>query len=259
MPFAQRAPFAASGVTLSLFADSAPGSGLLDRIGWTRTQGYGGIVLDVRGTPDALHAPSVSSVERDRLRAATEQFEQVALLAPTQDTFDVTLVSPSSAIRRASLAELWSVCRLAGMLSDERRKTLVLVRAGVPPQSLPIERHREYLRESLHQLNKTAEDQNCLVALWNRDYFTDPEDFGLLEMLPSQNLRAALDLRPTFAQEEEAALSNFLRWGEKRVALLCVSPQQTGADLLARLAWSGMLCHDSPALPGEAVQYVPKK
>jgi len=166
----------------------------------------------------------------------------------------LTLVSPSAAVRRASLAELWSVCRFAEVLGEPDRKTVVLVRVGAPPESLELERHREYLRESLHVLNRTAGEHNTLIGLWNRDYFVNLEDFGLLEMLPSQNLRVALRLGASPHPEQQVDLTRFLRWGTNRLSYVEVAHGERLPHPLSAAKFRGMVCYNRYPEANLAVQ-----
>jgi sugar phosphate isomerase/epimerase len=110
--------------------------------------------------------------------------------APHQATFDVTLVSPSAAIRRASLSEVWSVCRFARAVGA----TTVLVRTGIPPLGVrPAERDR-YLSECLNALDHTAGEQGVTIGVLNRDRFHRLRALNDLAQLTLRNTGIALDI-----------------------------------------------------------------
>ena len=90
---------------------------LAERLAWARENGFGGVEIAATGRPRDLYAPSVGREERARLKEEMAGFAAVAVEAPRQETFDVSLVSPSASIRRASVTEIWSCLRLVEALS----------------------------------------------------------------------------------------------------------------------------------------------
>lgn len=109
--------------------------------------------------------------------------------APNQQTFDVSLVSPSASIRRASVAEIWSVCRFVDALGGG----VVTLRTGVPPAGVTAE--RESLVECLTTLDRMAGDHNATLALELTDYFYEGRNTDLLKMLSLRHTGFSLDTR----------------------------------------------------------------
>lgn len=161
-----------------------------ERIGWAREQGFDAAELLATGEPWGVHAPSVSREDRDFLRVCLEGFAGVSVQAPHQATFDVTLVSPSASIRRASVTEIWSVCRFVEAVGGGA----VLVRCGMPPGGVSEDRMRAYLSECLTTLDRMAGDHNAVIAILNRDYFASLENFRGLDSLALKHTGIALDL-----------------------------------------------------------------
>jgi len=169
-------------------------AGLEAQAVWAVTEGFAGVEIVATGEPVGVHAPAVPYEMRDRLRdifAASSSF--VAALAPYQETFDVTLVSPSAAIRRASVSELWSVCRFVGAVAPPG-KGVVLVRTGVSPAGVGEGRQAQYLSECLTTLDRMAGEQNVQIGLLNRDWLTNLVRFASLAALDLKHTGIALDL-----------------------------------------------------------------
>lgn len=151
--------------------------GVAERIVWAQEAGFSGVEILATGEPTSgVHVPSVDAEDRAHLREVLQN-GRLVVQAPHQQTWDVTLVSPSSAIRRASLTELWAVCRFAGVVAGENAPLpVVLVRTGTPPLGIGSVRVREYLRESLQVLDRTAGEQNVRIGLLNRDVMETMDD-----------------------------------------------------------------------------------
>lgn len=168
--------------------------GIEERIAWVKEAGFGGVELLATGeAASGIHAPSVDAEDRARLRDVLNGLNLV-VQAPHQQTWDVTLVSPSAAIRRASLSELWAVCRFAGAVGgvSAPRPPLVLVRTGTPPLGMGQTRVLEFLRESLMALDRMAGDHNARIGLTSRDVLENPHEWEFaLEGL--QNTGIAFD------------------------------------------------------------------
>ena len=153
---------------------------LAERIDWARHNGFSGIEIAATGKPHDLHAPAVSQEDRERLRNTVSAFEAVAVQAPYQEVFDVTLLSPSSSIRRASVAEIWACFRLVEALGGG----VVTIRTGWAPEGVDGDRQRDFLVECLSTLDRMAGDHNATVGILTSDYFRFGERLELLEILP---------------------------------------------------------------------------
>lgn len=163
---------------------------LAERVAWARDHGFDGIEIAATGRPRDLYAPSVGRDERARLREAVAGFAQIAVEAPHQETYDVTLVSPSASIRRASVAEIWSCLRLAEALGGGT----VVVRTGKAPTGVNADRQRAHVIECLQTLDRMAGDHNALLAVLSDDFFRGGERVDLLDMLRLRHTGVALDI-----------------------------------------------------------------
>ncbi len=166
--------------TLGIGTGSLALASLPERLDWARENGFRGIEIAATGRPRDLHAPAVRQEDRERLRQAVSAFDAVAIQAPYQEVFDVTLLSPSSSIRRASVAEIWACFRLVEALGGG----VVTIRTGWPPEGVDQDRQREFLAECLGTLDRMAGDHNATVGVLTSDYFRFGERLELLEMLP---------------------------------------------------------------------------
>lgn len=190
-------------VGLSLDGLLLPATNLVDAADWALLQDFGGLEVPATGEVGgfAVHAPSVPAEEREALRerltrGASPGEDRPALLAaqaPNQATFDVTLVSPSSAIRRASVSELWSVCRFLGAASPAPGG-IALVRTGVAPTGVGERRQAEFLSETLTTLDRMAGEQGAQVGLLNYDWLTPLSAYARLHALDLRNTGVALDV-----------------------------------------------------------------
>lgn len=222
-----------------------------DRAAWAQAEGFDAVELSATGEPWSLHAPLVSADEREYLRDKLRDFRGVSVAAPHQATFDVTLVSPSSAIRRASISEIWSVCRFVGALGGG----IVLIRTGTSPFGISEEHQREFISESLVTLDRMAGDHNALIGLSDFDYFTHWENFAGLRALNLRHTGFVLDLDHLAAAGGPAALKQFLQQNagqtlQVRVPVTAAAgADEAGGDsmdLLASLvsggAFGGIIC-----------------
>jgi sugar phosphate isomerase/epimerase len=173
------------GVTL----DAAPAETLEGQLDWAFRLGFAGVELNATGELSGFHAAELSPERREVLRGLLAPFARVAVQGPHQGTFDVSLVSPSAAIRRASLTELWSVCRFARMVGA----SVVTVRTGMPPVGVGDARRDKFLSECLTTLDHTASDQGILVGVLNRDRFRHAESLDDLGQLALSATGIALD------------------------------------------------------------------
>jgi|GEM_PF-2167472 Sugar phosphate isomerases/epimerases len=179
---------------------------LAARLDWAADEGFAGVEVPVTGAAGMPHAPGVSPDERAFLRDSLSRFDCVALEAPNQATFDLSLVSPSPAIRRASVSELWAVCRLAEAVGAKT----VLVRTGNPPMGLAEARAGAYLGECLKTLDRMAGDHDCRLALLNADMLSRLVAFSFLEGAGFRHIGVALDLGAARALgEPDAAAARF--------------------------------------------------
>jgi sugar phosphate isomerase/epimerase len=151
------------GVTL----DAAPGMTLEARLDWAARLGFAGVELNATGELSGFHAPELAPEQRETLRGLLTPFTEIAVQAPHQATFDVTLVSPSAAVRRASLSEIWSVCRFAKNVGA----SVVTIRTGTPPVGVGDARRDVFLSECLTTLDRTAVEQGVHIGVLNRDRF----------------------------------------------------------------------------------------
>jgi len=162
---------------------------LAERIAWAREHGFDGIEIAATGRPRDLYAPSVTKTERIRLCDALNGFGAVVVEAPHQATLDVTLVSPSSAIRRASVAEIWSCLRVIDALGGG----VVLVQTGRAPAGVHGDRQRDFVAECLTTLDRMAGDHNARIGILTTDYFRRGERLDLLDLLRLRHTGVALD------------------------------------------------------------------
>jgi sugar phosphate isomerase/epimerase len=180
----QRGPFV--GVALEI----AVAASLDTQITQAAQLGFAAIELPMTGELPHLHAPNVSAEGREDLKIRLQPFRRVVIDAPHQATFDVTLVSPSAAIRRASLSEIWSACRFARAVGA----ATVLIRPGAPPLGVrPMDRDR-YLSECLTALDHTAGEQGVTIGVLNRDRFHRLRSLTDMDPLPLQHTGVALDI-----------------------------------------------------------------
>lgn len=156
--------------------------------------GWEGIELSATGETPFFHTPSVSPEDRIRLRGLAAPLLHLSAQAPHQTSWDVTLVSPSSAIRRASLSEIWSVCKFARAVSASPLPPVVLIRTGMPPFGVTVKERDEYLSESLTTLDRTAKEQGVLIGILNRDRFHHLGTLEELDALPLTHTGVALDI-----------------------------------------------------------------
>ena len=218
---------------------------LHEGIAWVREAGFTGIEIDASARPGALHAPAVSREDRTRLRAELADLSGLALVAPHKDTFDVSLVSPSAAIRRASVAEIWAVCRLAEALGG----AVVSVRSGWAPSGVDRRRQRELLLECLTTLDRVAGDHNATIGVENADYFADADALGELEALPLRHVGITLDAERLIENRGEPVETLVRRFGRRIVHLRLPGPEggdpSDPADVVAALEanrYVGMTC-----------------
>jgi sugar phosphate isomerase/epimerase len=238
----QRGP--SVGVALEGFAD-----GTLDgRITQAARLGFAAVELPMTGELPHLHAPNVTPEARMGLNDLLGSFRRVVVDAPHQATFDVTLVSPSAAIRRASLSEVWSVCRFARTVGA----TTVLVRTGVPPFGVrPADRDR-YLSECLTALDHTAVEQGVTIGVLNRDRFHRLRSLSELDPMPLRHTGVALDV--TYALDMGETLEEVTAFiAEHGAALVHVRvPVSTAvgeavAPALLEAGYAGMISLVPPA------------
>jgi sugar phosphate isomerase/epimerase len=170
--------------------EAAPAQSLEERLDWAERLGFRAVELNATGEYSGFHAPEVSLEEREWLRQRLAGFTAIAVQGPYQETFDVTLVSPSSAIRRASLSELWAVCRFAKAVGA----STVTVRTGTPPLGIADARRDVYLSECLTTLDQTAREQNVRIGVLNRDRFRHLPTLDDLQQLSLTETGIALDI-----------------------------------------------------------------
>jgi len=221
------------------------------RLDWAAENGFTGVELLATGEPWGVHTPGVTKEERARLREHVTRFARVAVMAPHQATWDVTLVSPSAAIRRASVSEIWSVCRFADAIGG----AVVLVRSGMPPAGVPPAQAQAHLIECLTTLDRMAGDHNARIGLLNADLLADLSAFAALSGLSLPNTGIALDL--TTVRPDDAQVTALLSRPAGNVLHLRIP----GLDVPTRLAApaAGMVClafegTASPPSPEEIVR-----
>jgi sugar phosphate isomerase/epimerase len=192
---------------------------LEERLAWAAAQGFTGVELLATGEPWGVHTPGVTKDERERLKGHLGPFSRIAVLAPHQATWDVTLVSPSAAIRRASVSEIWSVFRFVQALGGG----VVVVRTVTPPAGVSEERVAAHLAECLSTLDRMAGDHNARVALLNADVLARFSTFRSMGAVPLPHTGVALDLAAARAAgETPAAIDAFLAEFAPRVLHLRV-------------------------------------
>lgn len=226
---------------------------LPERIAWARDVGFSGIELLATGGSWGLHAPGVRREDRERLRDALAPFGALAVQAPDKETFDVTLASPSAAIRRASVSEIWSVCRFVDALGGG----VVLVRAGSPPAGVAEDQERQFVAECLTTLDRMAGSHNARIAITNHDYFARVDNFRLLDLLSLRHTGIALDIGGS------GDVSAFLRQNVARIFHVR-APAAPGVDEsiaapLRSAEFRGMVCLAGgearrPASPEQVLQ-----
>ena len=209
---------------------------LPERIAWAKNVGFTGIELLATGEPWGLHAPGVRREERERLREALAPFAALAVQAPYKETFDVTLASPSAAIRRASVSEIWSVCRFVDALGGG----VVLVRAGSPPPGVAEDQERQFVAECLTTLDRMAGSHNARIAITNHDLFARVDNFRLLDLLSLRHTGISLEIGGT------TDLSAFLQQNVARIFHVR-APAAPGVDEsiaapLRTTEFRGMVC-----------------
>lgn len=249
---------------LGVALDALPMPTLDERLDWATAHGFVGVELSATGAPPPhVHAPTVSTSERLRLRdrLAAGGFESLAVRAPHQQTFDLSLVSPSAAIRRASVSEIWSVCRLVEALGGERSSPAgtVLVRTGNAPLGVGDAEQYGFLAECLQTLDRMAGDHNVVIGLLNHDLFARPHDYDRLDALRLRHTGIALDLAAL--PQGAGGLAAFLRErGAPRLVHRLVhlrvesDDPDVGSALLARSGYAGMVClADADAAPPTAL------
>jgi sugar phosphate isomerase/epimerase len=178
------------GPSVGVALESVAAGTLADQIARAERLGFAAVEIPMTGELPHLHAPNLSPEVREAVNGWLHSFRRVVIDAPHQATFDVTLVSPSAAIRRASLSEVWSVCRFARVVGA----TIVLVRTGVPPFGVrPADRDR-YLSECLTALDHTAGEQGVTIGILNRDRFHRLRSLSELDPMPLRHTGVALDV-----------------------------------------------------------------
>lgn len=218
------------------------------RIAWAAGSGFAGVTLAATGEPGGLYAPEVSADARALLRQGLSGFRAVAVEAPHQATFDLTLVSPSAAIRRASVSELWSVCKFAEAVGAG----VVLVRTGLPPVGTADRSRDVHLSECLSTLDRTAGERGVYVALWNRDRFHRLADLDLLEDLRLSFTGLAVDVAHALSMGESPEfVAAFIAERADRVLQVRVPWQRDVGERLAPAlrdcGYGGMVCFASGA------------
>lgn len=236
------------GPLLGVALPARPFADLAERLLWASEAGFEAVTVSATGEPGGLHTPDVSNDERADLRERLTAFRAVSVEAPHQATFDVSLVSPSSAIRRASITELWSVCRFA----DAIGAGLVLARSGLPPMGTSDRDRDARLSESLTTLDKTAGERGIGVALWNRDRFYRLSDFDDLRGMPLTQTGLAIDVAHAVAIGETLEqIGAFVATHSERVWVLRVpSTPDVGDALVPALQQAGyrnLICFASGA------------
>nr|CAA9279484.1 hypothetical protein AVDCRST_MAG63-3447 [uncultured Armatimonadetes bacterium] len=243
--------------TIGLSIPSLSGEDIGARAARAHAEGFSGLELPATGEPGKLYAPSVRPEERARWRDLLAPFHALSAVAPDKSGFDVSLVSPSAVIRRASVTEIWSVCRFIEALGGG----VVSVRTGWPPAHVEPERARGHLVECLTTLDRMAGDHNAVIGLEAADYFDDASRFDLLEMVRLRHTGITLDtrhvslLRDALAEDgAESVVGRFARRFAARLVHVRVhadEPFAPGlseddvADLVAALLeanYRGMTC-----------------
>lgn len=166
---------------------------LPERLAWARANGFGGVEIAATGRPRDLYAPLISREERARLRGEAAGFSAIVVEAPHQETYDVTLVSPSASIRRASVTEIWACLRLAEALGGGT----VVARTGNAPAGVDADRQQAFVVECLTTLDRMAGDHNARIAVVLADYFKPvsgrDDRIDLIERLSLAHTGIALD------------------------------------------------------------------
>lgn len=248
LPEGARPPVGGPSIGLSL--EGLRREDIVGRIHAASGGGFFGVEIPVSGEPWSLHAPAVTPDERATLRGALDTLRDVALIAPSQATFDLSLVSPSAAIRRASVSELWSVCRLAGALrrTPESLPPPVIVRTGVSPVGMMSARENAALSECLTTLDRMAGEHGATVALLNADFFRDLRRFPALRSLSLKHTGAALDASlaldcgVTGSDLAEFALESDGLLRHVRVPDTITREIEPLASVLAEARYEGMIC-----------------
>jgi len=218
---------------------------LPERLAWARENGFEGVEIAATGRPRDLYAPSVSREERARLRGEVAGFAAVAVQAPHQETYDVSLVSPSASIRRASVTEIWSCLRFAEALGGGT----VVVRTGNAPAGVDADRQQAFVAECLTTLDRMAGDHNARIAVALADYF-GPAGGGevrdgrldlLLRHLALPHTGIALDAT-SFADAPATNVSALARRaGAKLAHVRAGDPAPELADALRTIGYTGLL------------------
>lgn len=236
----------AAGPRVGLSLEGARGEDTGERLRWAERHGFAAVEIGATGEPWGVYAPAVDAAERDALRTVIGPERTVAILAPTQATFDVTLVSPSAAIRRASVTELWSVCRLAGALSPAG--ATVVIRTGVAPVGAAHAREAAHLSECLVTLDRMAGEHGATVAVLNADFFRDLRRYPALRPLRLAHTGAALDAQAALDHGADGNdLAAFVRecgdlLRHVRVPDVVSPALEPLAASLAEVGYGGMVC-----------------
>ena len=210
--FMPNAPAAPALVAATEELTFVPGS-LAERVLWAQNAGFGGVELLATGEPGGVYVPTVDADDRADLRDLL-QSTCLVVQAPHQQTWDVSLVSPSSAIRRASLTEIWAVCRFAGMVGGNRRNVsppLVLVRTGTPPIGVGADRVQAFLLESLAALDRMAGEHGVQIGIATRDVMQSPQDWDILLGGQFSNTGIAFDACHALHSQTPEAVASSLR------------------------------------------------
>ncbi len=224
---------------------------LSDELEAVREAGFRSVVVSATGEAGGLHTPPITNEQRAELAEILHGFEQTVIEAPHQGTFDLTLVSPSPAIRRASVTELWSVCRFAQMVGAD----LVLVRTGLPPLGTGDGRVGLHLAESLQTLNKMADERQINVGVWNADRLSRLADLESVSDMGLDRVVGAVDVEHALAMGETVSeLVAFVERQGDRLGLVRVPPSlapgspntQMLADALTESGFMGLLCLTLP-------------
>lgn len=217
---------------LSIALRDAPSGTLLERLDWAEERGFQAVEFTATGEADSFHAPTIAIEDRGALAERLASFQAVTVAAPYQETFDITLVSPSAAIRRASLAEIWSVCRFTGTIGAKmQNRPLVLVRTGMPPMGMPATESDDHLSECLTALDRTAQEQHVHIGILTRDRFHRLHHLHDLHALRLRHIGLALDLPHLLAMGETVDdITTFLREQSESIVAVIVPATVEGAD-----------------------------
>jgi sugar phosphate isomerase/epimerase len=202
------------GPVVGITLDAAGNRSFEERLDWAERLSFAGVELNATGEHFGFHAPTFSNEQKEALRVRLQTFSAIAVQAPHQETFDITLVSPSAAIRRASLTELWAVCRFGKLIGA----SVVTVRTGMPPVGVGNLRRDAFLSECLTTIDRTGIDQGVAVGFLNRDRFRLLESLDDLQQLDLTVTGIALDV--AYALDLGATPSEVAAFAAARVANL---------------------------------------